>query len=202
MLEYFDILQDKFDSPYFELEEKLTFLNRAQVNVVNQMVPPSPKNSNVEINNDWKNSISSIISTIKLQAIEGVLYEEAIVDEVERQILKVLNITVAKSHNLMEGAVVVEVPFNEWSIGQLNSFIRDSRELLTCFRDADGYHIKNGHDSWFYLAVVKRPLDMTEEQDCELADALHNVIITEALMLAGIGSRDKLLTELSKVQSL
>jgi hypothetical protein len=41
MHNWFDLIQDKYNAPYFIVEEKDEFLNRAQTSFVNEVYPPS-----------------------------------------------------------------------------------------------------------------------------------------------------------------
>lgn len=209
MSSWFDILQDKYGSAYYTDSEKSLFLNRAQIEFVNEFLPKGPKENqiNIELSQDTISQISPLIYELPSMAMNssGIITKAAIATALD---------------NLSSGALV----WRPLSIGWEYS---GTKKPVTYMRHNDRWKFE---DNFFkkpslkspkvretsttyvfgpisttpriYFTILKYPqeVDITTDVDSDLPDFTHNKIVAMALEFAGVGSRDILLSQLLQEQ--
>jgi len=211
---YFDILQDKFGSPYFTDAEKSLLFNRALIQYVAEFLPvEEPGSLNVEMDRDSIASLSPLI--YELPALNmtsaGIILKSTIQGSLTAQITGgVLWRELALKATL---GTDVNPPnytrHNDWAQFLNNSFKSPTDgnpkyyETALDFRFLPINTITN-----YVFTVLKYPVSVVIDSvapsnnvSSDMPDFTHDKIIAIALELAGISSRDEALITLKNTRS-
>ena len=210
MTEWFDIIQDKFDSPYFTDEEKELFLNRSQKDFINSYVKSMQGVSVIEYPHQFTEMFQTLIEAdipvavdvdgaIPLSSIEGQLSNNT-------GVLHVMNVASASSGNIntAPNTYVKWVRHNDFYKFTRNVFKNPTLEAPVYTQSYKGINIKPSVFSEpFKVTVLRNPQDMSIANDIssEILDIYdsHNRIVSIALDYAGVTSRDQALLQLKQV---
>jgi hypothetical protein len=211
MIEWFDVLQDKYGSPYFDTDHKLLFLNRAQFEYVKQLFPDNEQGIiNIEYNSSVTQNVAPLIYELTQanMATDGTITIEDLVTDLETisgdsdaKIFKILSIEIARA------GIVQPVKYlrhNDKGEFERNYFKKPStsnyRYLLQNnalqFRPVDQL-------STIHVTVLKAPKQLVISPspiNSELPDDVHNEIVAYALQFAGVASRDEILSSMNMAQ--
>lgn len=199
MAELFDLMQDKYGSPYFTNPEKSLFLNRALVEYVGDMLPGKEDKDNVGFDVDNTSKIAPLIKyvdTLKMDST-GAITKAAIAGVTTPAIpWRLLNA------GLVLGNVTKPIKFvrhNDWYEFKSNYFKAPSAENPKYRESNDRYTIEPINiNATVKLTVLNYPtvVDIDTNISSNLPDFTHNDIVSLALEYAGIGSRDQNLAQL------
>lgn len=209
MHNWFDILQDKYQSPYFTNTEKDTFLNRAQIEYINSLLPDKEgQESNLEENSHLLENLSPLIfqlSTSLNMDASGFVLDSAIQTLLDTEssstelFMKILNVYIEISG--------VEYPVkyvrhNDFYKFQTNDFKRASTSLPQYRRLSGKFAfspIDISNNIYFTLLKYPREVSLSSTINSELPESTHNNIISIGIDLAGIASRDEALASLNQL---
>lgn len=212
MANYFDIMQDKFKSPYFTDTEKTLFLQRAHVDLVNNLLSSDEKLPNVELSQDTISKIATLI--IPLAYINmpstGVVLKSSIQTALNTAssgavLWRPLNIGWVLGN---ESHPVKYTRHNDWWEFKQNYFKNPSTDNPKVYETATGYQFGPIHtNAKLYFNVLKYPKKVVIDSvtpannvDSDLPDFTHDEIVALALEYAGIGSRDENLAQLLQIK--
>lgn len=206
---YFDIIQDKYGSPYFTDAEKSLLFNRATVQYVQQFFDVrQPAELNIEFDRDSIASLSTliyelpsitmsstgIITKAQIQtALTGVLGGALLWREIE------IKATLGTSVN-----PVNYTRHNDWAQFLNNAFKTPTNDNPKCYETAlDFRFLPVNQTTQIVFTVVKYPItvDITGAVSSDMPDYTHDKILAIALELAGIASRDEALIALKGTRS-
>ena len=208
MASWFDILQDKNGSAYFTDSEKALFLNRAQLEFVEELLDGNGKTElNIETTQDTIQKIAPLIYELPYQSMNssGVISKGTIQTALT---------------NMNADAIVWRPLAIGWELGKSklpikylrhndrwefegNYFKRPSVKNPKIRETYTSYLISPvSLSARIYFTLLKYPLevDITNTIDCELPENTHNRIVAIALEFAGVGSRDTVLSQLVSLQ--
>lgn len=195
MHDWFDLIQDKYSSPYFTDTEKDTFLTRAQYQYVNELFPIVDSPVNVESNINSVECIATLIietdSPINPSAT-GKILTNNISTEVGSDYMRLLNISV---DNGVERVAARFRRHNDFYKLEKNSFKAGSNDVPVYKIVSDGIILAPANTSYgVYFTVIKEPEDIQlGVTEPELPAHTHDKVVAIALELAGVASRDEAL---------
>lgn len=211
---YFDVLQDKFGSPYFTDTEKSLLFNRALVQYVGEFLPvEEPGQLNVEMDRDTISSLAPLIYELPALNMSGagIITKATIQGSLTAQIAGgILWRELALKATL---GTNVNPPnytrHNDWAQFLNNSFKTPTDgnpkyyETALDFRFLPINTITN-----YVFTVLKYPVVVLVDSvtpgnniNSDMPDFTHDKIIAIALELAGISSRDEALITLKNTRS-
>lgn len=208
MAQYFDILQDKYGSPYFTNPEKSLLINRAQVIFVKELLPTEPNQIiNLENTQNTLNEVSSLI--IRLNPISSIDPSSGLVSFADIQteltarsagavLWRILSI--GYSRDSVNFTPVKYVRHNDWFEFQDNYFKSPDQTNPKVVEYNAGFQLLPLNISTsLYFFVLKYPknVDIDTVISSDLPDYTHDKIVAIALELAGIGTRDQMLSGLT-----
>lgn len=197
---YFDILCDKYGSPYFTTAEKDILLNRAQIRFVEENLP------NVDTAQDTNNKLSTLIfapntitlssSTLSKTALRTAI--RGLSGDGNLEIWRVLAI-----YSVNNG-VTTPVKFlrhNDLGPVQANSFKSQSKYWFEVTLNEPVYSFLNiSAADALQFWVLKYPKVLAHPStSSDLPDFTHNEIVALAVDLAGIAIRDEALAQLNQL---
>lgn len=213
MSSYFDVLQDKFNAPYFVSAEKAQFLNRAQVKYVNQL----DSGYTTGLSLPRRGSVTTTpheTTTPSVEALQplivlgvsvttgggGLITNTAINAALSAKIsapnsVKKHVLAASRKHNL-EFKVARFVRANDFYKLQSNSFKKATNQSPIYQIDRGGLTFAPFEAGvQVLLDIMKEPIEMSIDNgiSCELPDWTHDDIVYIALELAGVATRDQLL---------
>lgn len=203
---YFDILQDKYGSPYFTDTEKELLFQRAIMDFVDSHFSPSKKGTiTVEANQRIMENLSTIV--FRLPAIK--MDSAGLITVAQLNTALGTIVTGGSAMRTLglgwEQSAGYTVPIkltrhNDWYEFKQNYF-KDAKR-----GSAPRYYMSGSN---FYVepintavnirvTIVKYPATVAfaGPVECDLPDFTHNSIIASALEMAGVSSRDEALTQL------
>lgn len=208
MGELFDILQDKYGSPYYTNAEKSLFLNRAQIEFVNAFLPPSGEGLNIELSEDAAQQIDTLIYDLPYLNMNssGIITKAAVAAALSTAsggglLWRRLNIGWVLGNKTVP---VKYVRHNDWYEFKSNYFKNPSTDNPKFYETATNYQFAPIYpNAKLYLTVLKYPkvVDIDTAVDSDLPDFTHNKIVALALEFAGIGSRDQNLAQLLSLKT-
>lgn len=209
-LQWFDILQDQFGSPYFTDTEKLFFLNRGQYEYVKNLFPDN-EGGLVNVELDW-NILQNIAPLVwetseMVMSTSGVVTRtallanlQAISGDATADIFRLLGVEVRKGNDKQPAKIIRH---NDRSAFETNYFKKPSFTNFRYLLQNNGYKFKPiDTTSRIAFTVVKTPISMALSPlvQCELPTSTHNEIVAYGLQFAGIASRDEILQALNRTQ--
>jgi len=207
MASWFDILQDKNGSSYFTNSEKSLFLNRAQIEYINELLPDTAELPNLEASQDVLAKVSPLIYELPYLSMNssGVITKAAVTAA-----LQVLKPTAIVWRPLSIGWIIgkSKLPVrylrhnDRWEF-ETNYFKRPSNTNPKIRETATSYIITPANlSAKIYFTLLKYPqeVDITGLIDSDLPDNTHDRLVAIALEFAGVGSRDTMLTQLMQLK--
>jgi hypothetical protein len=210
MLDWFDLLQDKYGSPYYTDDQKLQFLSRAQYEYLKPILKDN-EGGQLTFEND-QNIASNVWPLIfelgpYTMDTNGRVLRSAVVSSLvsasghaTADILRVASVEFLKGgkrypckfmrHN--DKAAFEENYFKKPSESNPKYMIESA---IFKFRPVDSYPA-------IYITVLKTPRDLSLSPvvNSELPIDTHNEIVAYALQFAGVGSRDEMLLQMNALQ--
>lgn len=205
LLDFFDILQDKYGTPYFTEDEKLLFLNNATIEYLNSLFPTREdqrEDTDVEINWNALQDISPLIFTASdlLMSSSGIISRadlntaiQNVSGDGDAEVFKILSVEMRKSGNRFP---IRSMRHNDKLAFETNYFKKPTV-------DYPRYTLENNNLQFrptdqigrVAVTVVKTPkrLSIDPVVDPELPSSVHNQLVAIGLEFAGIASRDDVL---------
>jgi hypothetical protein len=203
LLEFFDILQDKYGSPYFTEDEKLLFLNNATVAYIDSFFPTNEEApGDAEINWSTEQELAPLIFTlpeITESVTGGITVDEAttalrtLSADTECSIYRILRVGVLRAGEYYKVRIARHNDILEFQ----NNYFK--KPTTTNAR----YTLENGLYQFYptdqigqiQLTVLKspKPLALSPQVDPELPLSAHLKILAIGLEFAGVASRDDVL---------
>ena len=209
MSSYFDLLQDKYGSTYYTDAEKSLFLQRAHIEFVKELFPVEDRtNTNVELSQDTISQIAPLI------------YEIPYVNMTSGGV--VLKSTLQTALTGLSATGLVWRPLSiGWELGGSkkpikytrhndrwefwdNYFKRPSTSSPKVRETAVSYIIdpaSTGAKVYFTLLKYPAVVDITGNVSSDLPDFTHDRIVSIALELAGVASRDSAMAQLLQLKN-
>jgi hypothetical protein len=200
MRDYFLILQDKFGSPYYTDDEIALFLNRAQIDNVMSLLPIDGTELNVELNENSMSRLAPLFfgSSTTMLAVSGVVLKSTIQGTIPTPMIRLL----AVSYNSIPAKYT---RYNNW-LTYLNNVLKAPTATAPRFYEEALNWAFRPVDSTAALTFygIRQPVELLGDGtvDCELPDFTHNDVVSRALELAGVGSRDQILSELKQLNKV
>lgn len=202
MHDWFDLMADKYDSPYFTDDEKDIFINRAHIDYVNEMAFGRDMNgagavvqSAAEMAQDWEHILHPLIKKESLASNSGGVITIADLETaIGGSLIKILSINDSAS------LPVAFTRSNDKYRFEQNYFKKTSATNKR-FTILDSFiHIIPAEVHTYSIAALKQPaeieLGVTES---ELPAFTHNKIVAKALAYAGLGTENQALTQLTQM---
>jgi len=213
---WFDLLQDKYGSPYFTDAEKSIFLQRAQIEFVDELFRGDNETNgpNIELSQDTISKIAPLIYELpyKNMSSVGVITKATLGTELDTQasgsVLTASNILWRPlSIGLELGSVKTKVTYlrhnDRWEF-EKNYFKRPTLKAPKVRETALSYIFAPVNTTAkIHFTVLKYPEPVNipaTTVNSDLPDHTHNRIVAIALEFAGIGSRDNNLVQLVQAQ--
>lgn len=207
---YFDIVQDKYGSPYFTTVEKEILFNRAILDFVNSHFVPDKKGMTA-IGRDQRVSENLQTLTYRVPAIKmdstGLITNSQIETALQTIVatgifMRLLALGWEQSDDY--SPPIKFTRHNDWYQFKQNVF-KDPKQYggPRYYNDGANYYIQPINTVVnIRPTVVKYPaiVSTTGPIECDLPDFTHNTILADALQLAGISSRDEALAQLLALQ--
>lgn len=210
MATLFDLLQDKYGSPYFTNSEKTVFFNRAHVAFVRELLFPeegdeNSKQVNIEYSQDTISAVAPLIFTLPAISMNSSGY--------------ITKASIQTSLNAMQNGAIVWRPLsiglvsggdkhpvsyvrhNDWWKFQENYFKVPTLDNPKCKETITEYQfLPVNLTAQIYFDILKYPLvvDIDGGISSDLPDFTHDTIVAIALSMAGVCSRDQALLELKQ----
>lgn len=231
MITLFDLIQDKANSAYFTDNEKLEFLNRAQIMFINEYNENNFP-GDVRINERGFISTRSLENTLGNTDIltplivgnmefinlsggrlstdsDGNLLNSSLESAItfnsgqSREVLKLLSLALIDGSNRYP---IKYVRHNDLYKFLNNDFLVPTTRFPLYTINGDGYQVFPQVQSNLVASVVRYPIDLVYidqgnagNVSSELDDFTHDRILSIALDIAGISSRDQALIQLQEV---
>jgi hypothetical protein len=205
MATYFDILQDKYGSPYFINSEKTLLLNRAQVIFVKELLPTEPGEViNLEATQNTIMEITPLLVPLPSMNVPstGIITYTIL----QTALTGVINgaefwrvISIGYSNDGVSFRPVKYVRHNDWYAFADNYFKFPDDTNPKVKESYNGFTILPVNaNAFLYIDVLKYPreMDIDMSVSTDLPDFTHDKIVSIALELAGIGTRDQMLNAL------
>lgn len=218
MRSWFDVIQDKFNSPYFTDLEFEEFINQGQQNFVNEVFYGqfAPSTAQAEKGGQVMNPTEStlqglesirplVISDLSMNSsITGLILDSEINDAVSA-------LTGQSNQQYMH---ILSIILNDGGVSRIARFVRHNDYIkfnTNSFKKAtsraplyrlsrfgvvlDPVGVRN-----YNVSVIKKPISVSLESsiDCELPSEYHGLIVAYAIQLASVSSRDEALAIMSK----
>lgn len=210
MLDWFDILQDKFGSPYFSTDQKLLFLNNAQMEYLNNLFPDNEggminieKDINVEqnayslifelpeLNMSNTGSITFVDLDSNLQTLTG---------DPNALVFDTLSVEFRKG---LKRYPAKFLRHNDKAEFETNYFKKPSIDSPRLLLQNNSYQFRPlDVSAKIIFTVVKEPikLSVSPPVNSDFPNQAHNEIVAYGLQFAGIASRDEVLTAMNLIQ--
>ncbi|HEY0751635.1 MAG TPA: hypothetical protein VGD26_10790 [Chitinophagaceae bacterium] len=210
LVNYFDLLQDKYGSPYFTTSEKETFLTQAQLDLISKYLPQDggPENAERNANNSMVLSpISFSVSTS--MDTSGVITKASVESSLSTAlgftatIIRPSSITWSDSDGMRP--VMGPTRQNNWAKYQDNAFKDPVVSEPRYYETAVSYIIDPVNvNATIVINGLRYPkaINVAGNQTSELASIYHTEVVARALEIAGVGSRDQMLSELKKLNGV
>lgn len=198
MSELFDLITDKFQSPYWTNDEKTVFLNRGQMMYVNELLPDTKEGINFERDSVVYKNISPLVyETSALSISSGVVTLSAVQTALNSAASATDPILYIAAVSVVKDDVAYPAKFtrhNDWYRVNRNVFAKGSTQEPR-YRQFSNKFEFFPLDGAAKFTIIKTPLsmDIDGEINSELPDITHDNIVAYALALAGLGTKDQML---------
>lgn len=205
---YFNLLLDKFGSPYFTDEEVDVFLNAGQNELYQQYFPDNEDYLyNIELNQHTLNVFNKLIDTKSIEPevqvdpetseesvipIKQILYVD--IDSI-REVSRILNVITE------DDEVVSFMRYNDLAKASQNDFLKPDGNIYYFKFIKEGIEIIPSSDKNILITYIKEPLEINKgtNQTSELASFLHYDLVVEAINKAGVATRDEAMAQLNQI---
>lgn len=207
MLNWFDLLQDKYGTPYFTDDEKVEFVNRAQTEFVNQFLPDTNEDSvNVELNSETLHKLRPLIFELSEDTMDtsGKITEadittnlQTISGEGSASFIRILSIEIKKLGKKQQAKLLRH---NDKAAFEQNVFKKPAYgNYKFLFQNNSIQFRPTDTAAKIYFTVLKTPINVVNPgTSCQLPQDTHNEIVAIALEFAGYASREEILTQIEK----
>ncbi len=205
MSTYFNILVDKYGSPYWTNPEISLLLNRAQIIFIKALMPTKiGETVDFETSEDTLNIVSPLIINLPVINVpsSGSITKASMLSNLQAVYpnavyWRVLNIGYTLDNiNFMPARYVRH---NDWFKFQANYF-KAPDNYNPIYRESytDFQFLPVNTTAQLYITVLKYPIvmDIDNNINTDLPDSIHDNIVSIALELAGIGTRDQTMSQL------
>lgn len=202
MFNWFEILQDKYNSVYFDEDEQEQLLNRAQIYFINEVISPVISNSSKtaidspsEFNKNIEEILSPIMDSISVASdSSGVISRDSIREEVGGDLMYILS---AASGN----SPIRFIRHNDLDSFRGNSFVEPSASRMYYTYSDGGIIIHPNGPLLCNISLIREPRDIeySTGTGSELPFFTHEAIVSTAIQLAGIASRDETLPQIKAI---
>lgn len=209
MSSWFDILQDKNGSSYFTATEKSLFLNRAQIEFVDELFRGDGKQEpNIEDSQDTISKIAPLVYELPYLVMNsaGVITKASVTTGLTNIIASGV-VWRPLAIGIELGKLKVPAKYlrhnDRWEF-EANYFKRPTTKNPKVRETYTSYIFSPvSVSSRVYFTILKYPLevDITNSISSELPDHAHDRIVAIALEFAGVGSRDTIMTQLLQLQN-
>lgn len=205
-LSKFDILLDKYGSPYFEESEKLEFLNMAQNEVLNRFVPDSLGGVvNFELDQNTFHNIRNLVWSLDLAASStsgdsSIFTTTSINSELvtrtsdsSTSLFRVLSLSIDVGSS-STGFIETGIKFskvNNFAKSTSNFFKKASQSAPIYTYESTYFRVLPRVTSFVRFRVIKTPKVMTSGNSPDWDDYVMNQVILQAVKLAGVPLRDE-----------
>lgn len=228
MKDYFDILHDKYNSGYFTDDEKALFLNRAQMIFLNEHLERELdgalnfyERGHIDarsIENTLGNTdilyplVVSDMSEINGSGdrlatnSSGFLSRSDLLSAITQNSgqstnpMKILYFGIDVSGEIYPTSAEY-VRQNDILKFLKNSFLSPTSSQPLWTNDNNGYQFYPKEILNLTASVLRYPVEMSDSVDCELQGSTHDRIVSIALELAGVGTRDENLLKLNNFRN-
>lgn len=210
MVDYFDLLQDKYGSPYFTTAEKERWLIQAEWDLISDFLPKDGGELNVELNaNTWMVFNPILYSFTSNMNGSGIITKSTLETTMTTalgftsKIIRPLSITWLATG--INRPVKGPTRYNNWAMYLRNVFKTPTVDFPRYYESSTGYVLLPVDTSaTIAINVLRspRPMSVGSGFTSELSEIFHNDIVARALELAGVGSRDQMLAELQKTNNV
>lgn len=192
---YFNLLLDKFGSPYFTDEEVDVFLNAGQNELYQQYFPDNEDYLyNIELNQHTLNIFNKLIDTKSIEDIPITVISYDDIDSV-RKVSKIINVMTE------DNELVPFIRYNDLAKANQNDFLKPEEGTYYFKFIKEGIEIIPPVNKNILITYIKEPLDidLTSNQSSELASFLHYDLVAEAINKAGVATRDEAMAQLNQI---
>jgi hypothetical protein len=213
MRSWFDMIQDKFNSPYFTDLEFEEFINQGQMNFVNesifgQFIPSlSQRERGGQITNPSESTQQGlevirplIIPDLAISSNSaGEISESAINTAINTAISKTgqeyIHLLAVTLNDSGTDRICRFVRHNDYVKFKTNSFKKPTARAPLYRLSRNGILLDPTGVKTYKLSVVKKPdnVSLSTPTHCELPSEYHNIVVAYAVQLASIASRDEAL---------
>ncbi len=197
------LLLDKTGSPYFTTDEYLSFLNMAQNEWLNRLVPDSLGGVvNFELDQNTYFRISPLVVIRDLQpdsqsGDSGIFSTASVVNAVRSTtgdstcgLFSVISLGISSGNN-PTFLPVKYVKSNNLFVAQGNTFKRPSSSNYVYSFDYTGFRVQPYSSKFHRFTVLKTPKLMTAVNSPDLDDYSMNQVIQVAYQLSTVATRDE-----------
>lgn len=209
-LDFFDLIQDKFGSPYFNEAQKLVFLNRAAMRYVENLFPKKNKRKDgdsVEATSIAAESVKELIYVLPAVTMDasGEITNSSMVTALRTlsgdsnaDIFKILSVEIVNNGKKIP---LRSMRHNDKAAFETNIFKKPTYTYprYSFANNALQFRPDNAVGD-IYVTVIKTPKIMTSVVNTDLNVDTHNEIVAQAIAFAGIASRDDVLVMLNSEQ--
>lgn len=207
MVEWFDILQDKSASVYFEDAEKLAFLNNAQREFVSQFFPKGEEGDNFEVDSNIEQRVGTLIfeSNPLTMSAGGAITNATILTDLQTvsgdatcEIFKIGAVGIKKFGKRVP---CTWMRHNDKDINDQNYFKRPTYNTPKYTFQNKGIQFRpTDTTAEVYVTTIKTPkiLALSPAANSDLPIDTHNEIVAIALEFAGYASREEILAQIVK----
>jgi hypothetical protein len=211
---WFDLLQDKYGSPYFTDTEKSLLFNRAQVGYVKNLLWPdgNEQPETLELTQDTFSQVAPLIFALPyIQMTSGGLITKTTLQTSLTNTQPGAIVWRPLSIGWTLGGNVRPISFvrhNDWWAFQQNYFKAPTTENPKFRETAAAFEfLPVSISARVYFTVLKYPITVNLDYDTpanninsDLPDFTHDKIVALALEYAGISSRDEALAQLVQLK--
>lgn len=195
MHERFDILQDKYESPYFTESEKDHFINLAQDVVFKKLmdaeIPQLGITKTFESNEIRMNAIRPfVVSDLAVSATAGLITNSDINTALDARVSgaelhRVANIRAGGNH-------IRFVRHNDIGRIKRNKYLSGTEQYPIYTMDEQGFKIEPNTITSCTVSVLRKHNDVSfsGSTDSEFPEFVHPTILFDALLLAGVPIKD------------
>lgn len=183
--QYFDILSDKYGSPYLTNAEKDILFNRSQFNVIDKVLAMPDIQRQEEL---LRNNLKIATTT---SSIAGVVLNTTIDGLISGLTYKIRRVTDANG---------IEIRYSSTNKNRKNTFKAPSASVPRYTYNNGGIIVLPAATYSLLITVVSEPTAVAYGgASSGLPEELHNDVIATAIDLAGIATRDEALAQLNQM---
>jgi hypothetical protein len=209
MTDFFDLLQDKYGSPYFTTAEKERLLIQAEWSIISSYLPQDGGEVNLERNaNTWMVLNPLLFSYSHAMSGGNTIVKATVESSITTSLGFATKIIRPAALSWTIGSVTVPVKavrYNSLAVYLLNVFKTPTTAYPRYHETATNYTVLPNSTSGTVLLYglrSPRPMSVSGGFTSELSEVYHNEIVARALEYAGVGTRDQMLAELQKVNNV